>query len=80
MNMSLLDSATTNPVDVGVKEARIQKFVGAVGTSLAAEKDHTISAGFMALSRVLFKFRSTIRYMRLTKVEANYHLVQMIPP
>jgi len=32
-----------------------------VGASLAAEKDHTISAGVMALFRVLFDFESTLR-------------------
>jgi hypothetical protein len=34
-----------------------------VGASLAAEKDHTISAGVMALSRVLYEFRSTLYVM-----------------
>ena len=63
VDMSLLDDATVNSGDKGVREANIQEFVGMVGASLAAEKDHTISAGVMALSRVLFEFRSTPRHM-----------------
>ena len=78
VDMSLIDGATANPGDIGVREANIQEFVGMVGASLAAEKDHTVSAGVMALSRVLFEFRSTLRHMRSMKVESNYCVVQMI--
>lgn len=80
VDMSLLDGATANPGDVGVREANIQEFVGMVGASLAAEKDHTISAGVMALSRVLFEFRSTLCHLSSMKVEANYRRVQMTSP
>ena len=80
VDMSLLDDATANPGDAGVREASIQEFVGMVGASLAAEKDHTISAGVMALSRVLFEFRSTLLRVCSMKVEANYRPVQMISP
>lgn len=80
VDMSLLDGATVNSGDKGVREANIQEFVGMVGASLAAEKDHTISAGVMALSRVLFEFKSTLRHVRSRKVEANYLRVQMISP
>ena len=48
-----------------------------VGASLAAEKDHTISAGMIALSRVLFDFKSTLRHVRSMKVKSNYCLVKM---
>lgn len=80
VDMSLLDGAIATPSDIGVREANIQEFVGMVGASLAAEKDHTISAGVMALSRVLFEFRSTLRHVCSRKVESNYRLVQMISP
>jgi hypothetical protein len=65
--------------DGGVVDMSLE-FVGMVGASLAAEKDHTSSAGATALSRVLFEFRSTLHHMLSTKVEANYRLVQMIFP
>jgi len=45
---------------------------------LAAEKDHTIGAGVMALSRVLFELKSTLHHVRSMKGESNYRLVQMI--
>lgn len=80
VDMSLLDGATVNSSDKGVREANIQEFVGMVGASLAAEKDHTISAGVMALSRVLFEFRSTLRNVLSWMVGANYHRAQMISP
>ena len=80
VDMSLLDGAIVNSGDKGVREANIQEFVGMVGASLAAEKDHTISAGVMALSRVLFEFRGALRPALSRKVEANYRRVQMISP
>jgi hypothetical protein len=80
VDMSLLDGAIATPGDIGAREANVQEFVGMVGASLAAEKDHTISAGVMALSRVLFEFRSTLNHMLSTKVEANHRLMQVIFP
>jgi len=49
-----------------------------VGASLAAERDHTISTGVMALSWVHCEFKSTLRHVRSMKGESNYRLVQMI--
>jgi len=40
------------------RAAGIEEFVRMVTASLAADRDHTISAGIMSLSRVLFEFRS----------------------
>jgi ribosomal RNA-processing protein 12 len=41
------------------REASIEEFVKMVGASLVADTDHTISAGIMSLSRVLFEFKGT---------------------
>lgn len=41
--------------------ANIEEFVKMVGASLAADRDHTISAGVMSLSRVLFEFKGEHR-------------------
>ena len=78
VDMSLLEGVTANPGTTGAREANVQEFVGMVGASLAAEKDHTISAGVMALSRVLFEFRGKLSSMLLTKAESDYGLVQAI--
>src|SRR6266404_37533 len=78
VDMSLLEGTTTNRGATGAREANVQEFVGMVGASLAAEKDHTISAGVMALSRVLFEFRGKLPPMHLMKVESNYGLAQTI--
>jgi hypothetical protein len=53
VNMSLLNGATANPGDRGVRETNVQEFVDMAGASLAAKKDHTVSAGVIALSRAL---------------------------
>ncbi|KAG8802920.1 hypothetical protein FRC17_006313, partial [Serendipita sp. 399] len=45
---------------MNAREANVEEFINMVGASLAAEKDHTISAGVMSLSRVLFEFRDEI--------------------
>ena len=58
VDMALLDAATGSTG--GTREASVHEFVGMVGASLAAEKDHTISAGVMALSRVLFEFKGAL--------------------
>jgi ribosomal RNA-processing protein 12 len=65
VDMSLLDSATANPGDIGARQANIQEFVGMVGASLVAEKDHTVSAGVVALSRVLLS--SGVRYIMCSR-------------
>jgi len=80
VEVSLLEGVTRNSGATGAREANVQEFVGMVGASLAAEKDHTISAGVMALSRVLFEFRGRLPPICLTKVEPNYGLVQTISP
>lgn len=80
VDMSLLQGIAANPGATVAREANVQEFVGMVGASLAAEKDHTISAGVMALSRVLFEFKGKLSPMCLTKIESNYGLVQAISP
>lgn len=42
------------------RQANVEEYIKMVGASLAAERDHTISAGVMSLSRVLFEFRNDI--------------------
>ncbi|PVF95410.1 NUC173-domain-containing protein [Serendipita vermifera] len=42
------------------RDASAEEFIKMVAASLAAEKDHTISAGVMSLSRVLFEFRDDL--------------------
>jgi len=68
-------------VEVVICDGVLDMSDGVVGMRLVpllAEKDHTISVGVMALSRVLFEFKSTLRRVRSMKVESNYCLVQMI--
>jgi hypothetical protein len=82
VDMSLLDGASvTSGSAGGTREASLQEFMGMVGASLAAEKDHTISAGVMALSRILFEFRSTPCLRPVpTKVGADQARLQVISP
>jgi hypothetical protein len=80
VDMSLLNGATANPGDRGVRETNVQEFVDMTGASLAAKKDHTVSAGVIVLSQAIFEFRSMPQHMLLTKVEAHYRSVQMISP
>lgn len=42
------------------REANVEEFIKVVGASLAADRDHTISAGIMSISRVLFEFRGEL--------------------
>jgi hypothetical protein len=81
VDMSLLEGATANSgAPGGAREASVQEFMGMVGASLAAEKDHTISAGVMALSRVLFEFKGTFSPMPLEDVDPDLSLVQVTSP
>jgi hypothetical protein len=82
MGMSLLDGASTTSGGAGgARETSLEEFIGMVGASLAAEKDHTISAGVMALSRILFEFRSTPCLQPVpTKVGADQARLQVISP
>lgn len=51
-------NATSNAAEGGEeREANMEEFVKMLGASLAADRDHTISAGVMSLSRVLFEFK-----------------------
>lgn len=75
VDMALLEDATTNSGGTGAREANVQEFIGMVGASLAAEEDHTISAGVMALSRVLFEFKGKLPPIHSTEVEANRSLM-----
>lgn len=60
IRMELVDGAGSGiPADSVVREANVEEFMRMVGASLAADRDHTISAGVMSLSRVLFEFRGT---------------------
>ena len=67
VDMSPLEGPAANSGGTAPREANAQEFVGMVGASLAAEKDHTISAGVMALSRVLFEFRGALPRMRFVR-------------
>jgi len=57
INMDLMDGVTEG--DGSARTAGVEEFVRMVAASLAADRDHTISAGVMSLSRVLFEFRGT---------------------
>ena len=72
---------TAEALDLVVRGRVLDVSDGVVGMRLvpvAAEKDHTIGAGVMALSRVLFELKSTLHHVRSMKGESNYRLVQMI--
>jgi ribosomal RNA-processing protein 12 len=58
INMELMEGVTGSFEDGGMaRTAGVEEFVRVVAASLAADRDHTISAGVMSLSRVLFEFR-----------------------
>jgi ribosomal RNA-processing protein 12 len=58
INMELMEGVTGSFEDGGMaRAAGVEEFVRMVAASLAADRDHTISAGVMSLSRVLFEFR-----------------------
>lgn len=60
IRMDLINGSGDLDVEGMEREASIEEFVKMVGASLAADKAHTISAGIMSLSRVLFEFKGAI--------------------
>jgi ribosomal RNA-processing protein 12 len=59
IRMDLLNESGDSDAEGMERDASIEEFVKMVGASLAADKAHTISAGVMSLSRVLFEFKGT---------------------
>jgi ribosomal RNA-processing protein 12 len=57
IRMDLMEGSADD--DGMARDGNVEEFIKMVAASLAAEKDHTISAGIMSLSRVLFEFRGT---------------------
>ena len=71
INMELMDGVTSSAEDGGMtRTAGVEEFVRMVAASLAADRDHTISAGVMSLSRVLFEFRG----MFIRSLRYSFHL------
>lgn len=66
VNMELV-GGMSDSTESGNRTAGIEEFVRMVAASLAADRDHTISAGVMSLSRVLFEFRDDISEQVLTE-------------
>lgn len=58
IHMGLMDGMAEE--DVEARQAGVEEFVKMIAASLAADRDHTISAGVMSLSRVLFEFRGML--------------------
>jgi ribosomal RNA-processing protein 12 len=58
IRMDLMEGSADDDGMAG--DGNVEEFIKMVAASLAAEKDHTISAGIMSLSRVLFEFRGTL--------------------
>jgi len=71
INMSSMDGVADSSEGGETRAAGVEEFVKMVAASLAADKDHTISAGVMSLSRVLFEFRGTLHQTAGNEDETN---------